>query len=86
MAVSASSPAKKFSFVPTGPVIVAVFGMAQPAASSGASGIVREMGATIEPPTGIAAAGVLQVNGGPNTQPQPAGKGATSVAAGGMRR
>ena len=40
-------------------------------------------GKVIEPPTGIAAAGVVQVNGGPNTQPQPGGKGATSVAAAG---
>ena len=64
-------------------MIVAVFGMAQPAASSGASGIVTVIGATIEPPAGMAGGARPQVDGGPPKQTQPGGK-ATIVAAGGM--
>ncbi len=82
VAVSASSPAKKFSLVPTGTVIVAVFGMPQPAASSGASGVVTVTGTVIEPPTGIATAPTVpQAIGGPPRQTQGAGK-TLRVAAG----
>src|SRR4030065_744838 len=45
-------------------------------------GTVMLTGKVIEPPTGIAAAGVVQVNGGPNTQPQPGGQGAAGRQSG----
>jgi hypothetical protein len=64
-------------------MIVAVLGMAQPAASSGASGIDTVMGATMEPPAGMAGGAKPQVAGGPGKQTQPGGK-SVMVAAGGI--
>src|SRR4029078_1407265 len=83
VAVSASSGAKKFASVPTGTVIVAVFGIAQPAASSGASGVVTVTGTVMEPPMGIATAPTVpQASGGPPRQTQGAGKGLRVAVAG----
>ena len=61
--------------MPIGAVRVKTFGMAQPAPSSGASGVVTVTGMVSDPSTGIAiAAAESQATGGPPTHNQAPGK------------